>query len=324
MIEFKNRWGERCTMNILDFVTRLRTTELYEVIPELFEKEENMDEIQYFEGEFIIPIYYNYKSVKVSGQKHIVKEGDDLYGELKEKYSHLVDKYNDKFVKLGDKLYDVHESGWTIKEHVVYLSMSELFELTDISTARTQSGKQIKFSVEGNMNNNLNILRDKLALRALNRELDESIEMAIYNSQFPIRTGSFVKISEEVDKEDSVIKEFSASKYGYQESRYIGFAIDGNALRLQNYPDKPTWEEKTLESLKFIFGYEAKQRHPEKTFFERIKGKKTMSDKSKKQYQEYLAFVSDIIENLDKDSFTESMELVDEMYGECVSELKQD
>lgn len=114
---------------------------------------------------------------------------------------------------------------------------------------------------------------------------------------------------------------FDYPEFNMEGPRYVGLSCSGRKVSLVLFDEEAERDQKTLDALKTFVTRTVSDKYSDTNFIIRRAGRKFETEESKMAKEEFHTIVNDILSDLSVDNFKESMELLDELYHDCISSV---
>lgn len=114
---------------------------------------------------------------------------------------------------------------------------------------------------------------------------------------------------------------FDYPEFNMEGPRYVGLSCSGRKVSLALFDEEAERDQKTLDTLKTFVTRTVSDKYSDTNFIIRRAGRKFETEESKMAKEEFHTIVNDILSDLSVDNFEENMELLDELYHDCISSV---
>lgn len=322
IIEYKDSWGRKRTMDLVTIATKVSVEELKEIAPQFITEEETDCYYSSYEDAVKVTKVTYFKDIRIAEDTQAVPNHPD-YAKLKAEYesSNRSTYYEDrrqKTIEIDGKAFKV-DYGWretsiTIDKYTLYHSDAKRVALDD--------GTQVTLyyygdSWHGQTGNSMTDLRNKVERARVKAAWDRVKRNLPELEAFDI--SSVLKCIPYIGKQEITI-----GNGGYGETIY-GFGCislqKNNSLKLELIEDEEKSAEKTKEAIEFLYGKHIKENYSEKKF-KFLKGVKGLSKKEQRVKEEFDSEVRQLLEGLDISNIEERISYLEELYNVLIEDLK--
>lgn len=322
IIEFKDSYGWKRTMDLVTIATKVSAEELKEIAPQFITEEETDCYYSSYEDAVKVTNVTYFKDIRIAEDTKVVPNHPD-YAKLKAEYegssrSTYYEDRRQKTIEIDGRTFEVEyswrETSITIDTYTLYHSDTKRIALDDGTQVtlyyygdswHAQSGKTM-----ADLRNKVERARVKEAWDRAKRNLPELESFDI---------SSALKCIPCIGKQEITI-----GNGGYGEPIY-GFGClslqKNNSLKLELIEDEEKAAEKTKEAIEFLYGKHIKENYPEKKF-KFLKGVKGLSKKEQKVKEEFDSEVRQLLEGLDVSNIEERISYLEELYNVLIEDLK--
>lgn len=322
IIEYKDSWGWKRTMDLVTIATKVSAQELKEIAPQFITEEETDCYYSSYEDAVKVTKVTYFKDIKIKEDTEVVPNHPD-YAKLKAEYegSNRSTYYEDrrqKAIEIDGKAFEVdygyRETSITVDTYTLYHSDAKRVALDDGTQVTLMYHRDSLHSQTGNsmadLRNKVERARVKEAWDRAKRNLPELETFDIF---------SVLKCIPCIGKQEITI-----GNGGYGEPIY-GFGClslqKNNSLELELIEDEEKSAEKTKETIEFLYGKHIKENYPEKKF-KFLKGVKGLSKKEQTVKEEFDSEVHEMLEGLEISNIEERLSYLEELYNELIEDLK--
>ncbi len=322
IIEYKDSWGRKRTMDLVTIATKVSAEELKEIAPQFITEEETDCYYSSYEDAVKVTKVTYFKDIRIAEDTQAVPNHPD-YAKLKAEYesSNRSTYYEDrrqKTIEIDGKAFKV-DYGWretsiTVDKYTLYHSDAKRVALDD--------GTQVTLyyygdSWHGQTGNSMTDLRNKVERARVKAAWDRVKRNLPELEAFDI--SSVLKCIPYIGKQEITI-----GNGGYGETIY-GFGCislqKNNSLKLELIEDEEKSAEKTKEAIEFLYGKHIKENYSEKKF-KFLKGVKGLSKKEQRVKEEFDSEVRQLLEGLDISNIEERISYLEELYNVLIEDLK--
>lgn len=320
IIEFKDSWGFKRTMNLVTIATKVTVEDLEEVAPQFIWQEEGDAYYSYYEDVVKVKQITYFKDVKIKEEYKAVPNHRN-YEELKKEYegnrsSYYEDK-RQKAVNIDGKLFEVH---YGYKETSIVVDTYTLYH-TEVKNVALEDGTRVMLkygdSYFGKSGNSITDLRNKVELerigKAWKRAKENLPELESSKLSSVLEYTSYIGKQKVTDGNGG---------YGKPIYGFICLALQkNNSLKLELLEDEESADAKTKEAVEFLYGKTIRENYSEKKFKFR-KGTKGLSPKEQKAKEDFDSEVRELLEGLDISNINERLSYLEELYNVLIEDLK--
>lgn len=322
IIEFKDRYGWKRTMDLVTIATKVTAEELKEIAPQFITEEETDCYYSSYEDAVKVTKVTYFKDIQIAEDTQTVPNHPD-YAKLKAEYegstrSTYYEDRRQKTIEIDGKPFEV-EYSWggasiTVDKYTLYHSDTKRITLDDGTQVTL---KYYGDSWHGQNGNTMADLRNKVERARVKEAWDRAKRNLPELESFDI--SSVLKCIPTIGKQEITI-----GNGGYGEPIY-GFGCitlqKNNSLKLELIEDEEKSAENTKEAIKFLYGKHIKENYPEKKF-KFLKGVKGLSKKEQKVKEEFDSEVRELLEGLDISNIEERISYLEELYNVLIEDLK--
>lgn len=322
IIEFKDRYGWKRTMDLVTIATKVTAEELKEIAPQFITEEETDCYYSSYEDAVKVTKVTYFKDIQIAEDTQTVPNHPD-YAKLKAEYegstrSTYYEDRRQKTIEIDGKPFEV-EYSWggasiTVDKYTLYHSDTKRITLDDGTQVTL---KYYGDSWHGQNGNTMADLRNKVERARVKEAWDRAKRNLPELESFDI--SSVLKCIPTIGKQEITI-----GNGGYGEPIY-GFGCitlqKNNSLKLELIEDEEKSAENTKEAIKFLYGKHIKENYPEKKF-KFLKGVKGLSKKEQKVKGEFDSEVRELLEGLDISNIEERISYLEELYNVLIEDLK--
>ncbi len=322
IIEFKDSYGRKRTMDLVTIVTKVSAEELKEIAPQFITEEETDSYYSSYEDAVKVTKVTYFKDIQIAEDTKTVPNHPE-YERLKADYessnrSTYYEERRQKTIEIDGKTFDVNygwkEASITVDKYTLYHSNTKRITLDD--------GTQVTFNYYGDSwhgynGNTMADLRNKVERARVKEAWDRAKRYIPELESFDI--SSALKCIPYMGK-----REITIGNGGYGQPIY-GFGcitlLKNNSLKLELIEDEEKAVENTKETVEFLYGKYIKENYSEKKF-KFIKGVKGLSKKEQKVKEEFDSYVRELLEGLDISNIEERISDLEELYNVMIEDLK--
>lgn len=322
IIEFKDRYGWKRTMDLVTIATKVTAEELKEIAPQFITEEETDCYYSSYEDAVKVTKVTYFKDIQIAEDTQTVPNHPD-YAKLKAEYegstrSTYYEDRRQKTIEIDGKPFEV-EYSWggasiTVDKYTLYHSDTKRITLDDGTQVTL---KYYGDSWHGQNGNTMADLRNKVERARVKEAWDRAKRNLPELESFDI--SSVLKCIPTIGKQEITI-----GNGGYGEPIY-GFGCitlqKNNSLKLELIEDEEKSAENTKEAIEFLYGKHIKENYPEKKF-KFLKGVKGLSKKEQKVKEEFDSYVRELLEGLDITNIEERISDLEELYNVMIEDLK--
>ncbi len=256
--------------------------------------------------------------VTLGGKPFVIEYGVNYYSSVAELKAALAKEEADSTCVIDGVKHSVYKD---IYNKFLYITLweREVLALSPDVSAKTLSGIPVRIDINGKMYNSIKEAynaavsrkrldderRNKERLEVLFRDFEKSLPSPTSNVEL-LKEGFHALGAQNIGGQDVFVGLKNSKKS-------VGYAL---------FDEEKSAEDSTKEALQFLIdNYVGK--YSDKSFFEKMSGQKVQTVKSVRAKTSFYNFVADLKNDVSADSIGDALSMIDEMYSDCVAELKQ-
>ncbi len=302
-----NGYYGKTSFNILQMITSIYSNELFM----LLEENDFLKEIDKYSAyydldsdSFSVDIRYSYLNSTVKRESITINNTDTLYKELCVINKNDVYRAKNKYVVVNGRKKEINYLSYLGKS--IELSVDEVLMCKE-ETIKDSEGSDLRILCGGYRSTSIITLKN-LVHKDFIMYLEEK-----YKSNFPKKTGKLDKVVDMLE----YIKEIKLGELeDYSVTRFVGLYKEGGSIGLELYSNINESDYNTKESLQYVLQRKVEDKYNDKTFILRVDGKKIETKVTIKAKEDFKEYVKEIMNDINKDNFIDSLELLDSIYKE--------
>ncbi len=323
IIEFKDSWGWKRTMDLVCMATKVTVGDLKEIAPD-FVTQKDIDAYYSCSADAVKVTRKTYfRDILIDEKEEVIQNHPD-YERLKEIYENENKKENyyesiyQRTVIIDGKQFEVsydwkQKASITIDEYTLYH--------TEVKEVILDNGKKVEVYYCGSCchskrNTNIVALRNAVENDRVRKCFERKRENLPRLKSNTIK--SALELIEYIGKQ-----EVTCGNGGYGEPIYgFGcFVLEKNSLHLELLEDEEKAEENTQEAIEFLYGKFIRENFYDKKFKFK-KGVKGLSPKEQKVKSEFDSEVQELLRGLNISNIEENVTYLEELYSILIEDLK--
>lgn len=321
IIEFKDSWGNKRHMNLINMATKVTVEDLKEVAPQLLTQKDTDPYYSRFSDVVKVTRNIYFKDTLIESKEVSVPNHPD-YAKLKGEYEEQQSRYYEarreqEYVTIDGNDFKVSHG---YREASIRIDKYTLYN-TDLRNVALDNGTKVTIYYSEDIwheKRNANILALRNAVE--NDRLKTAWEEARINMP-KLKASSISAVMQCVDVLGK--KEVTCGNGGYGDPIY-GYGclvLEGNSLHFELLEDEEKAIAKTQEAIEFLYGRFIREHFSDKKFKFR-KGIKGLSPKEQKVKAEFDSEVHELSRGLDIGNIEERLSYLEELYSMLIEDLK--
>lgn len=317
IIEFKDSWGYKRTMNLISMATEVTVEDLEEIAPQLLSQEDVNPYYSCSSDTVIVTRITYFNNVSIS-EETISVPNHPQYAKLKEEYENTnKEKYyqnkRQEIVCIDGKTFEVSYD-WRDNAQIC-IDKETLFN-TNMRVVTLDNGKQVDLYCGTKKNKSVVALKN-----AVESEMIKYAWKEKRNDLPSIKASNIASVLEVMEYLGKQKITYGNGGYGDPIYGFGCLVLEKNSLHLELLEDEAKAKEKTQEATEFLYNKFIKQNFSEKKFKFK-KGIKGLSRKETKVKEEFDLEVHEMLRGLEISNIEERVSYLQELYEVLIEDLQ--
>lgn len=313
-VEYKDRYGWMRKKSILQFISAVDGRDIVKYL--------NEDELRsYYKSEYIKyyvdkdcfvcdeSIYYKNYYLYTIDDITVTKDDSVRYKEVRKVYNNSYD--NKTYITINGTSYRVYRSFSYMSLHVTDNDMLSFYD-NGIVEIKDNNDVNIRFDTNRGIFRDVNLWYNQYVSDIL-----EAKKQFIERS-FPSKTGKLETIMSWFSDLGKMSVEFNNKSVSF----YVGLERIQGSIKMKAFSSESESNESTVECLKYLINDLVVRKYNDKNFkVKNYEGKKVENAKTEACKYEFHDNVRMALEEVTLESFSDTLEYIDEVYNMCISDM---